>query len=88
MVKRAFTQLVKQSKGENIYLVHGGADHTKQFAWYFIRVDGPKVRTFLKEVSAGAVNLEGFGTILESGYGKEPPFSIVEKMRNEHGYTG
>ena len=87
-MKLAFTQAVDQSRGENIYLVHGGEDHTKQSAWYFVRVEAAKIRAFLKAISGGAIDLEGFGTILESGYGKEPPYSILENMRNNYGYTG
>jgi hypothetical protein len=87
-MKLAFTQAVQKTQGDNIYLVHGGEDHTKQSAWYFIRVDSPKIRAFLKAISAGSIDLENFGTILESGYGKEPPHSVLEKMRNEYGYKG
>lgn len=84
----AFAKAAVQSRGDTVYLVHGGADHSGQSAWYFIRVDSPKVRAFLKAIGSGSANLGQFGTVLESGYGAEPPYSIVEKMRSEYGYTG
>ena len=87
-MKRAFTQAIGQSRGNNIYLVHGGADHTGHSAWYFIRVEVAKVRAFVKAISTNAIDLNYFGTVLESGYGKEPPYSLVEHMREHHGYMG
>ena len=87
-MKLAFTQAVDQSRGDSIYLVHGGEDHTKQSAWYFVRVEATKIRAFLKAISGGEIDLEKFGAILESGYGKEPPYSVLERMRTQYGYTG
>jgi hypothetical protein len=87
-MKLAFAQTVEQSRGESIYLVHGGEDHTGQSAWYFVRVESPKVRVFLKAIEGGAADLESYGTILESGYGKEPPYCVLQHMREHYGYTG
>ncbi len=87
-MKLAFTQAAIQSRGENIYLVTGGVDNTGQHCWYFVRVDSPKSRAFLKAISGGTIELESFGAILESGYGKEPPYSVLERMRVELGYKG
>lgn len=87
-MKLAFAQAVEQSRGENIYLVQGGGDHTGQSAWYFVRVQAAKARAFLKAIAAGSINLTQFGEIVESGYGKEPPYSILTRMREEYGFNG
>jgi hypothetical protein len=87
-MKPAFTQALDQSRGDNVYLVHGGKDHTEQSSWYFIRVGATKTSAFLKAIKTGAIDLESYGTILESGYGKEPPHSVVEYMRASYGYAG
>ena len=84
----AFTQTIEETRGDGIYLVHGGVDHTGQSSWYFIRVENPKVRAFLKAIKDGAINLSGYGEIIESGYGKEPPYSVLERMRSQYGYMG
>ncbi|MDE2101341.1 MAG: hypothetical protein KGL39_29105 [Patescibacteria group bacterium] len=87
-MKLAFAQVALQSRGDTVYLVHGGEDHTGQAAWYFILVDSAKVRAFLKAIDSGTADLQSYGTILESGYGKEPPYSVLQHMREQYGYTG
>ena len=87
-MKPAFAQTAMQSRGDNVYLVHGGEDHTGRPAWYFIRVDSPKLRAFSKAIESGSAELESYGAILESGYGKAPPHALLEYMREHHGYTG
>jgi hypothetical protein len=84
----AYSDTVKQSRGADIYLVLGGNDASAQPAWYFIRVEAAKQRMFLKTINSGAAKLSQFGTILGSGYGKEPPYSVLERMRTIYGYTG
>lgn len=83
-----FAKTVQKSRGELVYLVHGGTDHTGQPAWYFVQVEVAKVKAFQKAVDAGNVELESYGTVIESGYGKEPPHSVLEHMRKNHGYNG
>ncbi len=87
-MKPAFAQTVEQSRGDMVYLVKGGVDYTKQSTWYFIRVESYKVRLFNKAIADGSIDLSTYGTILESGYGKEPPYSVLEYMRANHGYNG
>ncbi len=87
-MKVAFTQTLEELRGNNIYLVRGGSDNTGQMSWYFIRVDSPKARAFLKAIDSGTIDLSSYGEILESGYGAEPPYSVLEHMRNQYGYTG
>jgi hypothetical protein len=86
-MKTAFAKAVA-SRNDTVYLVHGGEDYTAQPAWYFVSVDNIRVRAFQKAVSAGAVSFEEFGTILESGYGVEPPYAIIAHMRANYGYAG
>jgi hypothetical protein len=86
-MKAAFAKAVA-GRNDTVYLVHGGEDYTHQPAWYFVCVDSIRARAFQKAVSSGSVNFEEFGTIIESGYGEQPPYSIVAYMRANYGYTG
>lgn len=87
-MRLAFTQAVGQSRGDNVFLVHGGGDTTGHAAWYFVRVEAAKIRAFLKAIAQGSIALELYGSIVESGYGKEPPQAVIDHMRANHGYTG
>jgi hypothetical protein len=86
-MKAAFAKAVA-TRNETVYLVHGGEDYTKQPAWYFVSVESIRARAFQKAVSSGSVNFEEYGTIIESGYGKEPPYAIIAYMRANYGYAG
>jgi len=84
----AFTQIIQQSRGEHIYLVLGGVDKYERAVWHFIRVAPAKARAFERAINSGTIELKDYGTVLESGIGAEPPYTTVEQMRNDYGYTG
>jgi len=87
-MKPAFAHAVKGTRGDGVYLVRGGRDHTNRSAWYFIRVHSPKIRAFFKAISGGKIDLAAYGEIIESGYGEAPPETIIAHMRAHYGYTG
>jgi hypothetical protein len=83
----SFSQRISSiRKCQNIYLVRGGKDDTKQDTWFFIRVENLKINLFLKEIKNGVIDLQEFGEILESGYGQEPPEYIFTKMHEKYGF--
>lgn len=83
-----FAQSLQSRQGGTVYLVHGGTDHTSRSAWYFVQVQGAKLKAFLRAIGSGSIDFNDYGSILESGYGEMPPESIVALMRTHYGYTG
>jgi len=80
-------QLAEARNSDSIYLVRGGRDHTGRPAWYFVRVESTKQRMFLQHIRSGALDLTGFGEIIESGYGEEPPEAVVAHMKAFHNFA-
>ena len=83
----SYASSVTNARNDNIYLVRGGNDRTDQPAWYFIRVDNVKTRAFLSAIKAGAIDLNAFGEIIESGYGENPPQAILSHMKANYNFT-
>lgn len=64
----------------------GGQDKFERDAWYYVQVDKFKISLFQREISKGKINLQEYGEILESGFGKVPPDSIKKKMKDEYNF--
>jgi hypothetical protein len=77
---------VRRERGSNLFLVRGN-DSTGRAAWYFVLVDPAKKSAFRKAFS-GQVELTAYGRIINSGYGTDPPASVMERMKTEYGFTG
>ncbi|NBX04281.1 MAG: hypothetical protein EBR02_09550 [Alphaproteobacteria bacterium] len=73
---KSFASRVKND--ELIYCVTG--KHKGEFAWYYVRVDKLKHEMFKKASATGSFDIADFGTVLISGYGKEPPADIKKKF--------
>lgn len=85
----SFAEKVAKSKGAaEVFLVTGGSDNSGRKAWYFIRVDSPKVSAFHRAIKSGNINLDEYGEILDSGYGEQPPESVKQFMRDKYGFNG
>jgi hypothetical protein len=81
----SFLQAVKASQSDLVYLVRGEEKHSQQAAWYYIQISGKaKAPVFLKNIKTG-VNLTEYGIILHSGWGKEPPEDIKQKIKDQFG---
>jgi hypothetical protein len=85
-MQETFVKKVQRARQGNVYLIFGGQDHTCRVAWYFIRVEAAKLKAFQKALSAGKIDLASFGEIIKSGYGKEPPHSTIQFMKDNYGY--
>ncbi len=49
-------------------------------AWYYISVPRHQQRLFEEYIAAGNTDLSRYGTLLESGWGKEPPEDVRARM--------
>ena len=63
-----------------VYLVRG-KDKGRE-AWHYVLVKRNLLPIFLKHTQGGTVDVAKFGTILFSGWGKDPPPEIVAKIDN------
>ncbi len=75
----------KYSQFDRIYLVRG-TDKNRPVWYYVLVVDDDKMIVQFKEElkSPGTINLEEFGQILESGYGKEPPDGVMQRIEDTY----
>jgi len=53
------------------------------FAWWVLKLEPLKEKIFEKDVELGkALNLDGYGTVLKKGYGKNPPDEVVKEIKD------
>lgn len=71
-------------EGDRVYLVRG-LDEGRR-AWYYVLVrdDDDVVAAFKEGLKAETINLEDYGKILESGYGKDPPNEVKDQMEKNY----
>lgn len=81
---RGFVERLKVNPAD-LYLVRG-KDSTGRPAWYYFRVGRGKKQAFETASKRGGVQLNEYGTILLSGYGKSPPPDVVKRMFDEYGF--
>ena len=56
-------------------------------AWHYVLVDEDKVQQFKDKIAArDTINVTAYGTILHSGWGKDPPKNIKDKVDHRFGY--
>ena len=67
-----------------VYLVRG-KDKSRP-AWHFVLVDEGKVQEFKDKVASGNIDVADYGEVLYSGWGKDPPQDIVDKVDHRFGY--
>ncbi|GEM_PF-1081472 len=83
----SFAQKISNFReSQNIYLVQGGKDKTGRPAWFFLKVEALKLRSFLQKIKTGAINLIEYGEVIESGYGDAPNESVLQKMHDKYGF--
>ena len=70
-------------KSHLIYRVRG-TDRGRA-AWYYVLVDEDKIVDYKNSLKSDTINLENYGTILESGYGEHPPERIEQKIKCRFG---
>ena len=56
-------------------------------AWRYVLLDEEKVVDFEAKVATGTINVAHYGRVLESGWGKDPPKDIKQKMELKFGFV-
>jgi hypothetical protein len=69
------------AKADKVFLVRDSQNG--QDVWFYILVESIKLPIFRKKIGHEALDLKDYGTILHSGYGKNPPEDIKKKLHEE-----
>ncbi len=77
---KGFTAILADEPGRGIFLVNG-MNNGKEL-WHYVRVPPEKVMVFKSAVRKGSLDVSKFGEVLFSGWGKEPPKEIQQKIKN------
>ena len=72
---------VRRKRSQNVFLVRG-KDRGRP-AWHYVLVDNNKRELFLAATRSGALDVADYGEILESGWGEDPPESVVKRVTDE-----
>ena len=57
-----------------------GTDHGRK-AWHIVLVERELQEAFREKVSTGTVDVAKFGYVLKSGWGKDPPDDVLDKLK-------
>ncbi len=79
----SFLQKVQSSRNELLWLVRGkdrGMD-----CWHYILVEKSKLPMFKVRVKTDFIQLDDYGQVIESGWGKNPPEEIEKKIKEQFG---
>ena len=49
--------------------------------WHYVLVNNGKVETFKALVKTGTIDIANYGTVLHSGWGKDPSEDIKDKVQ-------
>lgn len=81
----SFTEKAIKNSGTPINLIRC-KDKDGLDCYFFIMCDHAKVDKIMDDGKAGRVNLEEYGKILESGWGKDPSEEIKQIMRDKYDF--
>ena len=59
-------------------LVRGKEDGLQ--CWHYVLLHEEKVEEYKAQVATGTINISNYGTIIQSGVGKDPPVNILRKI--------
>ena len=78
-----FSDATRRSRIDCVFLVRG--KDKGRAAWHYVLVDKSKKEMFLAKSKTGSIDVAEYGEILHSGWGQDPPESIVSKIKEEFG---
>ena len=81
----SFAKQVTSSQKHLLYFVTA-KDARFLDAYYYVMVDRGKEKKFEKDFAGGYINLEDYGKILASDYGREPSARVKQRLKDEYGF--
>jgi|GEM_PF-2605764 len=80
----SFMEATRASQSGLLYLVTAKEKPTGKEAWWYVLVHSKQiVPIFLKKVQTTGLSLTDYGDVLYSGWGKEPPEEIRQKVKED-----
>ncbi|CAK5014006.1 unnamed protein product [Meloidogyne enterolobii] len=80
---------MQETVDNRIYIMRGISSCYFSFitspAWHYLLVDKDKKEAFLGKCKTGSMDVANYGQILYSGWGKDPPQDIKDKLNEEYG---
>jgi hypothetical protein len=84
--KRSYTDELIARSGRHVQQLIA-KDSTDQWAFYCVLVQPAKEQLFLRAIeSKGVIDLERYGKIIGSCYGKEPTEELRAELREKYGF--
>ncbi|HEU5047721.1 MAG TPA: hypothetical protein VFT64_07750 [Rickettsiales bacterium] len=81
-MSKSFLGKFESSLGEQVYLVTG--NDAGRDLWHYVLVDKAKLPLFKRMVNSPTIDVAEYGKVLYSGWGKEPPQEITEKIKQDY----
>jgi len=75
-----FAELI-QANNFSLYLTQGLAGDMP--VWHYVKVHKQQLPFFTKALKSGALDVAKYGEVVVSGWGKEPPAYIKERMKKK-----
>jgi len=81
----SFAEKLKNSQGELLYIVRG--KDKGRAAWYYVLIDKMKLPLFKAKMKTkpDIIHLDDYGTILECGWGENPPDAVTDRVKGQYG---
>ena len=70
--------------GDRVYCVRG--KDRGDPAWHYVLVDEDKEQAFRDKLKSGTIDVADYSKVLYSGWGKDPPQNIIDKIDDHYGF--
>ncbi len=75
-------RLTRTKDGDLVWLVRG--KDAGRPAWHYVMISRSKLALFRRAISTGSLDVSDYGSILESGWGEDPPQESVARIRERY----
>lgn len=81
----SFLDRVQKSKSGNLWLLRT-RDSQGRVCYFYVLVDPLKKAILDRQTGQSNLTITDYGTIVESGFGENPPPAIAARMKAEYGF--
>ena len=79
----SFVQKASTSNNHRLYYIKARTEDQED-AWYFVLIEPLKERAFEKLDYSKPYDVEDYGNVIESGFGKTAPKHIIDEMNEKY----
>ncbi len=80
----SFLNLAKKSRTGDVWLLRT-RDRNNRACYFYMRID-PLKKSILDRKKGETLTITDYGTVLESGFGENPPAGVAARMKAEYGF--